>query len=199
MNELDRPWKPLKPDEAGAILAGCPVPWWVAGGWALDLFLGHPTRDHADIDVAISRGDALQLQQHLTGWRLFAVDPPGNLRPWKRGELLEPPVHDLWCSRDPGFWELQLMLHEEDGGQWIYRRNPEIRLPLHEAYRMTPDGIRYIRPELQLLFKAKAPRPKDHQDFARVWPALAGAERTMLRDLLRREYPGGHSWLTGTS
>lgn len=195
MDAIDQPWKPLPPGEAAALLAGCPVLWWVAGGWALDLFLGHPTREHGDIDVGVSRSDALKVQQHLAGWRLFAVDPSRGLRPWADGEVLEPTVRDIWCRRGPDFWELQLMLHEESGGQWIFRRNPQIRLPLPEVYRTSAAGIRYLRPELQLLFKAKAARPKDHADFARLWPALARAQRSMLRDLLRREFPGGHPWL----
>ena len=33
----------------------CQTAWWVAGGWALDLFLGRMTRPHHDVDVAILR------------------------------------------------------------------------------------------------------------------------------------------------
>jgi len=196
VTEKDRPWKPISPQETAALLEGGPFLWWVAGGWAIDLFLGKQTRDHADIDISVSRNDALRVQGYLTGWQFFAVNPPGSLRPWKTGEVLEPPVHDIWCSRDPGCWELQLMLHEERSGKWIYRRNPEIHLPLHEAYRTGADGLRYLRPELQLLFKAKASRPKDHEDFARVWPMLDETQRSMLQDLIRREFPDGHPWLT---
>ena len=30
-------------------MQGFSKPWFVAGGWALDLYLGHKTREHSDI------------------------------------------------------------------------------------------------------------------------------------------------------
>ncbi|HEU0113240.1 MAG TPA: hypothetical protein VFQ80_01105 [Thermomicrobiales bacterium] len=33
-------WDAWRPDEIGRLLAGVQAPWRVAGGWALDLFLG---------------------------------------------------------------------------------------------------------------------------------------------------------------
>lgn len=50
-------WQPLRPDEIGELLADCRVTWWIAGGWAIDLFLGESTREHSDIDVLILRKD----------------------------------------------------------------------------------------------------------------------------------------------
>ena len=46
-----------------------------------------------------------------------------------------------------------------------------------------------------LLFKAKACRPKDEDDFRTVLPLLSEAQRDMLAGLLRRIHPG-HAWLT---
>jgi len=34
-----------------------PRAWWVAGGWAIDLHLGHQSRAHQDIDIAVLRRD----------------------------------------------------------------------------------------------------------------------------------------------
>ena len=39
------------------VMAGFPQPWWVAGGWALDLFLGRKTRPHADLEFSILAAD----------------------------------------------------------------------------------------------------------------------------------------------
>jgi hypothetical protein len=44
--------------------------WWVSGGQALDLFVGHPTREHADLDISILRMDAPLLHRLLLGWDL---------------------------------------------------------------------------------------------------------------------------------
>ena len=37
-------------------------PWFVCGGWALDLFIGKQTREHHDLDIGIFRRDQLALQ-----------------------------------------------------------------------------------------------------------------------------------------
>jgi hypothetical protein len=44
-------WSPLSVEELAEICEGMPVPWWIAGGWALDLFVGRTTRAHEDMDV----------------------------------------------------------------------------------------------------------------------------------------------------
>jgi hypothetical protein len=41
-----------------AILEGETIDYWLFGGWAVDFHAGHPTRDHADIDIAIWHMDA---------------------------------------------------------------------------------------------------------------------------------------------
>ena len=42
------------PAEARDLLEGLPVPWWVAGGWAIEAFTG-VAREHEDIDLSILR------------------------------------------------------------------------------------------------------------------------------------------------
>jgi len=49
------PWLPLTFDETRAVFAPLAVPWWIAGGWAIDVYLGRQTREHADIDVSVLR------------------------------------------------------------------------------------------------------------------------------------------------
>lgn len=55
----DTNWSPLSVQELARVLSGLGVPWWIAGGTALDLFLGETTRHHDDIDVQILRNDQL--------------------------------------------------------------------------------------------------------------------------------------------
>ena len=51
---LDAQWSlSWTPSEIAQRLAGIPTPWYVAAGWALDLFRGRQTRQHADIEIAI--------------------------------------------------------------------------------------------------------------------------------------------------
>jgi hypothetical protein len=39
-------WEPLHHDELARLFATFEKPWWICGGWALDLFLDRETRCH---------------------------------------------------------------------------------------------------------------------------------------------------------
>ena len=56
------------------------------------------------------------------------------------------------------------------------------------------NGVRYLRPEITLLYKAVLHRPKDDRDLAVTWPLLGPAEQEWLREAVGRLYPG-HGWL----
>src|SRR4051812_33101230 len=121
---------PLTIDEVVSLFRGVQFPWWIGGGWGLDLFLEGPTRSHEDVDVLVLRRDQTKLQHHLRGWQLCAADPPGTgaLRPWTQGEELQLPVHQVWCrQRDDGPWQLEIMFGETTNDYWWFRRNPAIR------------------------------------------------------------------------
>src|SRR5688572_25039349 len=105
-------WEPLSVEEAAGLFTGAPFPWWIAGGWAIDLFIGHQTRPHADTDILILRQDQLAARATLADWDVHVADPPGSLRPWPLDETLPPHAHDIWCRRTPDApWSLQLMLN----------------------------------------------------------------------------------------
>lgn len=161
-------------------------PWWFAGGWALDLFLGRQTRLHKDIEIAIARAD----QKHL----LPLPDLAGaefvehhEKKPW-RGQPLELPIHELYV-RFYGGAEVEVLLNEFQGDDWVYRRNKNIRLP-----RAKLDAQLYLPPEIALLYKSKMPRAEDEKDFDAVSGQLGAAERQWLADAIARDYPG-HPWL----
>ncbi|MEC1155726.1 hypothetical protein AB1L05_15845 [Cytobacillus horneckiae] len=58
-------WQPLSINKIGTIFAPIPLKWWIAGGWALDLYLRKQTRQHDDIDIVILQRDNKILQQFL--------------------------------------------------------------------------------------------------------------------------------------
>jgi hypothetical protein len=84
----------------------------------------------------------------------------------------------------------------EAGGhdEWVCHRDPRVRLPLAAAVGVTADGIPYLRPEIVLLLKAKARRPKDEADLEAFLPRLDGPARRWLADALATLHPG-HTWL----
>ena len=190
------PWQPLSVAELVAALADARTIWWLAGGWALDLFLGRETRTHDDIDVQILRAHHVQVRAVLAGWDLHAADPPGTLRPWPVGEELPAHVHDIWCRRSPADpWAFQLMIADTSGEDWVYRRDPRIRRPVIELSGPTSTStLRVLSPDVQLLYKSKGLRPKDQQDFDAVLPALTLGQKGWLRTALETSSPG-HPWL----
>ncbi|MEU8178830.1 amino acid transporter [Microbispora hainanensis] len=196
MPRIETPWGPWEPAplaEVVALFRGLAAPWWVSGGYAIELAVGRSFREHGDVDISVLRRDQLAVRALLAGWDVHAADPPGTLRPWPVGEVLPDHVHDIWVREHPGGpWRFQVMLDEAEGETWVYRRNARIRRPL-STLTIREDGVMRIAPEVQLLFKAKNPRPKDERDFAEVLPTLDAVRRLWLDEALALGY-GDHRW-----
>lgn len=167
--------------------------WFVVGGWALDLHLGRVTRPHEDVDLGLLREDQAALQDHLQGWRLEKVRPPGGagaLVPWRRGERLDLPLHEVHARRKEGSpRHLEFLLNEGEGSRWRYRRDPRLTRPLDRAVRRGALGIPHLAPEVVLLYKAKRPQPKDDGDLETVLPSLGEEARRWLRGAVARCHP----------
>jgi Aminoglycoside-2''-adenylyltransferase len=69
------PWDPLRPQDAVSELAAWAAPWWVAGGWAIDLLLGRQTREHGDLDLLVLRRDQASVREELRDWDVHAARP----------------------------------------------------------------------------------------------------------------------------
>jgi hypothetical protein len=194
-------WRPMRPQTARELFAGLGASWWIAGGWAIDLWLGRQTREHEDLDIGILHRDHLAVQQHLVerGWDLHCgADKPHTLRPWLPGEELGPDNHCPWARRDADSpWEFQLLINPGDGCTLISRRDPSLTLPMSEAV-IERQGFRVLAPQVQLHFKAKQMRPRDEADFANVLPRLDSAARAWLHTALQRTHPG-HAWIPALS
>jgi hypothetical protein len=74
------PWTQLLPSEIAQLLAGMAAPWWIVGGWAIEVFTGQ-SREHEDIDVAIFRGDLPIVLGHLLPNYCVWSNLGGTLRP----------------------------------------------------------------------------------------------------------------------
>ncbi|MET7643475.1 amino acid transporter [Streptomyces sp. NPDC005426] len=189
------PWEPMPLGDAVRLLSPQPTRWWIAGGYAVELAVGRAYRDHGDIDVLLLRRDQLSVQRILPDWEWWAADPPGTLRPWRAGEMLPPRVHDIWCRPGVGApWRVQFMLDDAEDGDWVFRRDPRIRLPLDRLGRVSGDGVPYLAPEVQLLYKARSRRPKDERDFEAVLPVLDDDRRSWLTETITLAEGAGHPW-----
>jgi hypothetical protein len=173
-------------------LAGVQAPWYVAAGWALDLFRGEQTREHEDLEIAVPARRFAEIRDALPG---FEFDAVGNGKAWRLPSPALDLVHQTWVW-DPAAatYRLDVFREPHDGDVWICRRDESIRLPYSAVTAYTPDGIPYLAPQIALLFKAKWTRPKDQADFDGSAPRLDAAQRAWLQAALVRIHPG-HSWI----
>jgi hypothetical protein len=168
--------------------------WWVAGGWALDLFLGDAVRSHADLDIGVFRDDVPAVAASLHDWEMFEAKN-GVLKRLDIGAAPRADVNSLWCRPvDSGEWLLELLLDDRSEESWVFRRRPEIARPIASIQRRSSDGLPYLAPEIQLLYKAKASRARDQDDFERVLPYLDSDATAWLKQALEIAHPG-HPWI----
>ncbi|HEV7655565.1 MAG TPA: hypothetical protein VGP36_12650 [Mycobacteriales bacterium] len=191
---LDARWASCwTPREIADRLTGIDTPWYVVAGWALDLFRGEQTREHGDLEIGVPAARFPEVRDRFPG---YAFDAPGNSRIWENAtpDVLAA-LHQTWL-RDPatGNYLVDVFREPHDGDTWLCRRDETIRLPYSDIILRTDDSIPYLAPEIVLLFKAAAARPKDQADFDGTVPLLTAVQRETLAELLDRVHPG-HRWL----
>jgi Aminoglycoside-2''-adenylyltransferase len=204
----------------GSLLSGLAVPWWITGGWAIDLAAGHLTRDHADVNIMLLERDEHALRG-LSGVGIQLIadgQPPG---PWPAGRRLtagpvpgpKPRVVTGPGRRAPVTGPGsrvgdRLIVRGEDlplpaqvipasavGAFWVYRQGPRIfTRPLADITRSWY-SIPFLAPEVVLLIKARPGLDKpgtdnDQRDFEAALPVLSAQQRSWLKDAIE-----GRSWL----
>ena len=186
----DVTWVPWRPEEVAARLDGVRAPWAVAGGWAVDLWLGTETREHEDLEITVPRDGFAEVRAALPD---LEFDVVGAGRRWPVTDPAFDVLHQTW-GRDPqGRYVLDVFREPHDGSTWICRRDPSIRRPFADVVRRDGAGTPFVAPEIVLLFKAKEARPKDEADAALVLPTLDPEQRAWLRAALDLVHPG-HPW-----
>ncbi len=171
-------------------------PWFIAGGWAVDLYLKRQTRRHKDIEIIIFRCDQLVIREYLKDWKFTKVVPlTGKCEPWEQGEWLNLPIHEIHVQcPDEKLPELEILLNECSAEFWKFRRMPEIQRPLTKVGQYTENGIPFLNPEIVLLFKAKNPNSLDEKDFSNVIEVIEKEPRDWLRQAITK-INSKHHWL----
>jgi hypothetical protein len=190
-----RNWQPLSLADVMQVFADAPFTWGLAGGSAVEQFLGTAIREHGDTDVVAYRDEQPRVQRRRADWQLSAADPPGTLRPWTAEGCLPYGIHDSWGQRLPvQAWELQIVLAAVDGAHWFTRRRPQLRAR-RDGLAAIDSGMPCIRIEVQLLYQARSCRPKGTCDLQACLPQLPADAKRWLGDNLLLVYPTGHAWL----
>jgi hypothetical protein len=188
-------WEAWRPRDVARLLVGVQAPWYVAAGWAIDLFLGGQRREHEDLEIAVPSVRFDEVVEALPGLEVFVIGPePGIATPLEQARDLLEPTHQTWLREPTSGWRLDVFREPSEGETWVCRRDARIRMPYDRVIERTRDGIPYGRPEIVLLYKAKHARPKDDGDFAAALPRLEPARRRWLAEALELVHPG-HRWL----
>jgi hypothetical protein len=189
-------WDPWRPDEAARLLEEVDAPWYVAGGWAIDLFLGGKRRDHEDLEIAVPNSRFDEIVEALPDFEFFVITGPREGMPLDAARDRLEQTHQTWVREPAGeLWRLDVFREPSDGETWICRRSSSIRMPYERLVERTGDGLPYGRPEVILLYKAKhSHQPKNQRDFEAVLPRLELERQRWLRDALELVHPG-HAWL----
>lgn len=187
-------WNPLTVEQVVDRFSSFDFDWWIAGGHAIDLFLGWQTRSHDDIDIEMFRSDRESLFDVFDGWDLHAVSESG-LAPWSRGEGLAEITFGIWGRAAPNdAWAVEVMLADGDFAEWRFRRDPAITLGGDALVLRSPSGIPYCTPEVQLLYKSKQSRPKDDVDLVRTLHKMSPSQRSWLAAAIGRS-DTLHPWI----
>ncbi|HEV7345128.1 MAG TPA: hypothetical protein VGN60_05790 [Devosia sp.] len=172
-------WRHTSPAELAEWLANAPACWAFAGGWALDLWAGEPGRAHSDIEITCLRRDLDSLVSALSGFEIVAAQNK-QLSPWNAGAVPSPPF-SLWLRRyGESQWDFEVLAEAHNQEAWQYRRDARICLPMDRLFRRSAEGWSIIAPEVQLLYKCKAPRDKDIADLHHFMPLLDDVSRNWL-------------------
>ncbi len=202
-----------RPLEIAALMQGFDRPWYVAGGWAIDLYLGRVRRRHKDVDLSMLRRDQLAIQAYLMQRGFTSMEKivgeANERQPWPPGEELEPDTFQVFVELgSDGFAEFELLFGPTEGDEWLFRRNHQIRRPLSKLGMISEVGVPFLSPEIVLLFKSrhvhKPPadldakhvqfQSNDEADFQEVRETLNEEQRTWLKNAIELCYPG-HRWL----
>jgi len=188
------PWDSPDPVGLQTLMDGFPAPWWIVGGYAIEAFTG-VGRPHEDIDLVIFSRHVPELREHFRGrYHLWSNDG-GTLRPLD--DTHTEPFHDscqIWARenvRAP--WIIDCPINPDVNGQWQSKRDAGHVADLGEVTWVDDRGIRFLNPEVVLLFKAAQDRDKDRHDLEAVWPLLSGEKKQWLRGALLK-YDSDHQW-----
>ena len=172
--------------------------WCVAGGWAIDFYLGTQTRTHEDLEVVAFRKDFALLFSQLGLYNPLKIKTGKEVRfiPWK-GDKIEDDVIQLRLDaikHGTDTVDFEVFLTPSNNNKWVCRRNINLQLPLDEVCLTADNGLPILRPEIVLLFKAKYMRSKDKSDYQNAYPHLSAQQRRWFLQNLSVVHPN-HSWL----
>ena len=185
----------MEPSEFEKEMRGFDRLWWVVGGWAIEAATGY-RREHEDTDVSMLACDVPAFVEFMKGrWHVWN-NVGGVLHPLgDRWATVDEPASQLWLRADAASpWNVDIPLTPDADGLWTNKLLPGHLAPVEHVTWTASDGIRYLLPEIVLIFKARLHRRKDEPDFEATLPTLTPQQRAWMREALATLAPQ-HHWL----
>ena len=196
MSPLDEDaWDAWSPHELSQRLRDAILPWYVAGGWALELWHEKQTREHEYLEFVALRNDVDYFRTILYDLNLFTVKD-GSIKYLPPSAHLPSDVWQLWGGdMRQGYWRVDVMIEQGTPDLWVYKHDPAISMVRSDAIRISRAGIPYLAPTNVILFKSRHCREKDRIDFKRCLQKFSAEEKEQLIGWLDQLNPG-HEWIT---
>jgi hypothetical protein len=170
-------------DRISEIMKNSKFPWYIAGGWSIDLAIGRKTREHKDMDIVVFREYIPDVLAYFENWEIGVAIPGENrLESVINMNQVMQPRYCLHIKNEVDF--VEVLLTDRLSTHAIYRRNPSITIPLIDLIKTDPMNRSYITPEWQLLFKSKSPRDYDEQDYINSISYLSIRQKEWLKQSL---------------
>lgn len=164
-----------KLDQLTLLMQDFTKPWFIAGGWTIDLAIDQITREHKDLDLCIFREDATYLLNYFQAWEIrVAVPKIHYLKPVVNLEDLAAPRERLHLRQDQQSLEIYLTEHKDN--QVIFSKNSKVKLNLTDFAKGSFPRP-FLNPAWELLFKSLNPREEDEHDFI-VYQQLVDDQRS---------------------
>jgi hypothetical protein len=180
-------------DRIFEIMENCKFPWYIAGGWSIDLAIGRKTREHKDMDIVVFREYIQDVLDYFKDWEIGVAIPGENrLESVENKKQVMQPRYCLHISNETDF--VEVLLTDRMNTHAIFRRNPSITIPLKDFIKTDSMNRSYITPEWQLLFKSKSPRDYDEQDYINSISYLSNRQKEWLKQSLV-ETDASYEWI----
>lgn len=179
----------------------------ICGGLAIDEFIGHKTRNHSDIDIAVFFEDKTKIFKFMLdlGWDVY--EALGNSRVKKITSLTDYEItfknllslindnvykFEFLRTNQEKLDYVEFLFNSKENDNWIYQYNENIKLSLSNSI-ISGDNFKYLSPSIVLLYKSReVDNLKNKRDFRSIINKLNIEQLNWLYSSLQLEYEGRH-------
>jgi hypothetical protein len=195
------------------------VEWFVSGGWAIDIHLNRITRRRCDLDISVPYSDRLKCIEFFLGkgWKIEGKLGSGFKTLCKVSDYNDA-IHYFWSfpesvdfvsvyvdedgnrriayNRDfqKELDYVEVFFDRIEGKQFFFRRDPRVKRHKDKAI-LERNHVRYLAPEMVLLFKSNNLIEKNLLDFDAVLDSVGKEALVWLMETLSFVYGDSHTWV----